>query len=60
MGIGTATPTAKLHVRGEGKFTQSVQVGSGESNRCTTIADAGKIVIYTYCSATDIMTTQFL
>ena len=43
VGIGVATPTEKLHVAGNWKFTGSAQVWY-EDGRCSTWADAGKIV----------------
>ncbi|MEI6775213.1 MAG: hypothetical protein WCL18_11030 [bacterium] len=35
---------------GNGKFTNSVQVGAPETSRCSTTADAGKITYTTQCS----------
>jgi len=50
VGIGTSSPLANLHVVGNGKFTNSVQVGAPETSRCSTTADAGKITYTTQCS----------
>jgi hypothetical protein len=50
VGIGQVSAGARLHVAGDGKFTSSVQVGvPGSTSRCTTQADAGKIVYEVLC-----------
>lgn len=49
MGIGQVSAGARLHVAGDGKFTTSVQVGVPAVARCTTQADAGKIVYEVLC-----------
>lgn len=49
VGIGTTSPVAKLHVVGRGKFTNSVQVGSPETNRCNVSSDAGKMIYEVWC-----------
>jgi hypothetical protein len=60
MGIGLYNPLTKLHVIGEGKFTDSVQVGTPGRSRCNTTGDVGKIIVASYCSATNIKSTAFL
>jgi len=49
VGIGAMSAGAKLHVAGDGKFTTSVQVGVSGAPRCTSQADAGKIVYGIVC-----------
>ena len=49
VGIGTESPTARFHVVGNGKFTNSVQVGSWETSRCSSTDDVGKIIYKTQC-----------
>jgi len=60
IGIGTTNPVAPLHVIGRGKFTNSVQVGSPETNRCSTPADKGKIVYTSICYNTSSSVSVFL
>ena len=48
VGINTLSPTEKLHVVGNGKVSGSMQVWY-EQWRCSTLADAGKIVYFVAC-----------